>query len=64
MTVQEMLKELCAAGVSQAQVATKVGSTQPTICRAAHGADVRYALGKAIEELHRKTLKTLSRKAA
>jgi transcriptional regulator with XRE-family HTH domain len=64
MTVQEMLKELYAAGFSQAQVANKVGTTAPTINRATHGADVRYALGKAVEELHRKTLKALRRKAA
>lgn len=64
MTVQEMLKELSAAGFTQAQVAEKVGTTQPTIHRATKGSDVGYELGKAIEALHKKVARALRRKAA
>jgi predicted XRE-type DNA-binding protein len=53
MTVQEMLNGLFQLGLSQAEVAEKCDSTQPTISRAANGAQVRYELGKAIEELYR-----------
>ena len=64
MTVQEMLKELSEAGFSQAQVATKVGTSQPTIWRATKGSEVGYELGKAIEALHKKVTKAQRRKAA
>lgn len=52
MTVQEMLNRLFQLGLSQAEIAEKCDSTQPTISRAANGAQVRYELGKAIEELY------------
>ncbi len=64
MTVQEMLKELSEAGLSQAQIAEKVGTTQPTIHRATKGSDVGYELGKSIEAFHRKVVRALRRKAA
>lgn len=52
MTIQEMLAELLEAGLSQRVIAERVGTTQPTINRAAKGADVRYVTGKAIERLY------------
>ncbi|MCY1464424.1 hypothetical protein D9M71_824440 [compost metagenome] len=52
MTIQEMLAELLEAGLSQRVIAERVGTTQPTINRAAKGADVRYVTGKAIECLY------------
>lgn len=55
MTVPEMLNRLFQLGLSQAEIAEKCDSTQPTISRAAKGAQVRYELGKAIEELYRAT---------
>jgi len=64
MNIQDMLKELSDAGFSQAQIAGKVGTTQPTIHRATKGSDVGYELGKAIEEFHRKVTRALRRKAA
>ncbi len=64
MSIQEMLKALSDAGFSQAQIAAKVGTTQPTICRAGHGAAISYELGKAIEEMHRKQMRAMRRKAA
>lgn len=56
MTVQMMLVRLFQLGLSQAQIAKDCDTTQPTICRAAKGgADVRYELGKSIENLLSKT---------
>ena len=52
MTIQLMLEQLFEAGLSQTEIADRCGSTQPTICRAAKGASVRYEIGKAIEALH------------
>lgn len=52
MTIQQMLAELLNAGFSQRVIAERVGTTQPTINRAAKGADVRYVTGKAIECLY------------
>lgn len=52
MTIQEMLKKLLLTGMSQRDIAQKVGTTQPTINRAAKGSDIRYVTGKAIESLY------------
>jgi len=52
MNIQVMLAELLEAGLSQRVIAERVGTTQPTINRAAKGADVRYVTGKAIERLY------------
>ena len=52
MTIQQMLAELLSAGFSQRVIAEREGTTQPTINRAAKGADVRYVTGKAIECLY------------
>lgn len=52
MTIQEMLAELLEGGFSQRVIAERVGTTQPTINRAAKGADVRYVTGKAIERFY------------
>lgn len=52
MTIQEMLAKLLLSGMSQRDIAQKVGTTQPTINRAAKGSDIRYVTGKAIEYLY------------
>lgn len=57
MTIQEMLTELFASGLSQKAIADRIATTQPTIHRASKGADVRYETGKAIESLYQNTLK-------
>lgn len=49
MTIQKMLQGLMALGFSQRAIADRVGTTQPTICRATKGATVSYEIGKAIE---------------
>ena len=54
MNITSMLKELQAAGLSQRDIAERVGSTQTTIWRHTQGRsdDVRLSLGLAIMELH------------
>jgi len=52
MTIEKILAELLRTGLSQRGIAERVGTTQPTINRAAKGADVRYVTGKAIECLY------------
>lgn len=56
MTVQEMLADLSARGISQKAIADRCGTTQPTIHRAAKGAGIRYETGKAIEALYQEEL--------
>jgi predicted transcriptional regulator len=64
MTIQEMLGELLRSGLSQRVIADRVGTTQPTINRAAKGADVRYVTGKAIESLYVQELAAAGLKSA
>ena len=64
MTIQEMLAELLRSGLSQRVIAERVGTTQPTINRAAKGADVRYITGKAIEGLYMQVKAQGSQKSA
>ncbi|WP_161975086.1 hypothetical protein [Pseudomonas lactis] len=64
MTIQQMLAELLSTGLSQRVIAERVGTTQPTINRAAKGADVRYVTGKAIEGLYYQEKKAAGLKSA
>ena len=59
-----MLAELLRSGLSQRVIAERVGTTQPTINRAAKGADVRYVTGKAIERLYSREKIAASLKSA
>ena len=52
MSIQQMLADLKEWGLSQKAIADQVGTTQPTIHRAANGAGITYETGKAIEALH------------
>ncbi|KNC16717.1 helix-turn-helix domain-containing protein [Pseudomonas sp. RIT-PI-a] len=63
MTITQMLADLAELGWSQARIAEQCGVTQPTIFRITKGGDTSYQNGKAIELLHKKTLKA-KRKAA
>lgn len=58
MTITEMLADLVALGWSQARIAGECGTSQATIFRLTQGANPRYAVGKAIEALHVKTVAT------
>lgn len=53
MTIQKMLADLAGWGFSQAAIAKKTGTTQPTIHRASKGAGIGYETGKAIEVMHK-----------
>lgn len=65
MTIQQMLNELIDAGLSQQVIADFCLSTQPTINRAIKGSTTpRYELGKAIEKLHKRTMRAQARRAA
>lgn len=52
MTIQQMLEALIASGLSQQEIARLTEVSQPTICRASRGSDVRYENGKQIERLY------------
>lgn len=52
MTIPEMLEALRKSGLSQSEIADLTGVSQPTICRAQGGADVKYETGKKIERLY------------
>lgn len=56
MTISEMLKALVASGLSQAEIGEQAGVSQPTICRAFAGADLKYEVGKKIENLYRERI--------
>jgi len=52
MTIPEMIKAIRATGLSQQQIATAIGASQPSVHRAEKGSAVLYTTGKAIEALH------------
>lgn len=56
MSIQTMLTDLSDHGITDAEIADAVGSTQPTIYRLRTGAtnDPRYQLGKSIETYYRR----------
>ncbi|KIU47516.1 prophage PssSM-02 [Pseudomonas putida] len=64
MTIQKMLQRLMALGFSQRAIADRVGTTQPTICRATKGATVSYEIGKAIELFYEEQKKVADTGAA
>lgn len=53
MTLQQIISELADIGYSQAAIAKEIGSSQPTVNRAANGADIRFSTGRAIEQLYK-----------
>lgn len=53
MDIQHMLKAINEFGLSQQQIADKVGASQPTIHRAMNGGSaITYETGKKIESLY------------
>ncbi|HGM7495748.1 TPA: hypothetical protein ACKQGB_006184 [Pseudomonas aeruginosa] len=52
MGLKKLISELVCSGLTQYEIASLVGTSQPTISRAAGGQQVRYEVGKAIETLH------------
>ena len=64
MNLQMMISALIERGWSQHSIAEKIGTTQPTIHRAAKGADVRYETGKSIERLFESVVGSVDKPAA
>lgn len=52
MTLKEMIEALVERGYSQYSIAAESKTTQTTVFRAAHGADIRYVSGRAIERFY------------
>lgn len=51
-TIQKMVKDLIAVGLSECEIAVAIGCTQPTVNRIRHGSDTSYSYGKALEALY------------
>jgi predicted XRE-type DNA-binding protein len=56
MNIPQTIAALAEFGFSQAAIARAVGASQPTINRAANGADVRFSTGRAIEQLYQSSV--------
>lgn len=52
MDLPQMIAALAEFGFSQAAIAKEIGSSQPTVNRAANGSDVRFSTGRAIAILY------------
>lgn len=52
MSVSQMIKELVEKGLTQHAIAEAIGTSQPTVHRAAKGGAILYENGKAIERLY------------
>ena len=54
-TAKELAQEILDSGLTQQEVAEKIGTTQATISKLVRGVitDVGYATGKQLEALHR-----------
>ena len=53
MNLQEVLQTLIASGLSETEIAQRIGVSQPTVNRIKNGADPAYRTGKKLEQLHR-----------
>ncbi|GAA0567642.1 hypothetical protein ACFQH5_15800 [Halomonas salifodinae] len=63
MQLKDMVQALLESGFSQASIAQACDTTQPTIWRAAQGADIRYSTGREIERLYRRVIRRQQRAA-
>lgn len=54
-TSKELAEEIIASGMTQAEIAERVGTTQATVSKLTRGgiADISYATGKRLELLHK-----------
>ncbi|AQS50746.1 hypothetical protein PAEH1_02770 [Paenalcaligenes hominis] len=54
-TSKELAEEIIAAGMTQTEIAERVGATQATVSKLVRGgiADISYAIGKRLELLHK-----------
>lgn len=51
MNLQEVVKTLIESGFSEAEIARRVGVSQPTVHRIKSGTDPAYTTGKRLEQL-------------
>lgn len=52
MDLQKAIEAMAKSGLTQMAIAKLVGSSQPTINRAAHGGDIKFSTGVAILGLY------------
>lgn len=66
MNWQNIIQEIAAHGMTQAEIGKEVGLSQPSIADLAAGRqkDVRYTVGVALVALHKRVLLQASKKAA
>ena len=53
MNLQEVLQTLIESGLSETEIARRIGVSQPTVNRIKNGADPAYRTGKQLERLYR-----------
>lgn len=53
MTLQNLVQTLIDSGLSEAEIARRIGVSQPTVNRIKGGTDPAYTTGKRLEALHR-----------
>lgn len=58
MDWKKLTQDLIASGLTQVEIANRVGCSQPTIAQLASGAqrDVRWTYGEKLRSLHRKVV--------
>lgn len=56
MEIKDAIQALLDSGMSQRSLAKAVGTNQPTIHRCLNGAEIRYSLGKRIEQLYEEVI--------
>lgn len=52
MNLQELVQNLIDNGLSETEIAKRIGVSQPTVNRIKSGSDPAYTTGKRLEELH------------
>lgn len=61
MNLQEVLQTLIESGLSETEIARRIGVSQPTVNRIKNGADPAYRTGKQLERLYRAVRRRRSR---
>lgn len=64
MNLQEVLRTLIESGLSETEIAQRIGVSQPTVNRIKNGADPAYRTGKRLERLYRAVRRRHPRRSA
>lgn len=66
MDWKTLIQDLVASGLTQVEIANRVGCSQPTIAMLASGAqrDIRWTYGEKLRALHRKVMGRRKRSVA